>query len=48
VLRFLDAAGLSKRQARNNPTKAKPGKKRTEREAAEAAKAAAGEAKPAG
>jgi small subunit ribosomal protein S16 len=53
VLRFLDAAGLRKREARNNPNKAKPGKKRTEREAASAeaaAKAAGGEggeAKPA-
>jgi small subunit ribosomal protein S16 len=36
VLRFLDAAGLEKREARNNPNKAKPGKKRLEREAAEA------------
>jgi small subunit ribosomal protein S16 len=36
VLRFLDAAGLEKREARNNPNKAKPGKKRQEREAAEA------------
>ena len=52
VLRFLDAAGVAKREARNNPNKAKPGKKRMEREklaadavakvaaAAEAAKAA--------
>ena len=31
VLRFLDAAGLAKRPARNNPNKAKPGKKATER-----------------
>ena len=37
VLRFLDAAGLEKREARNNPNKAKPGKKRLEREAAEVA-----------
>lgn len=37
VLRFLDAAGLAKRDARNNPNKAKPGKKRQEREAAAAA-----------
>ena len=47
VLRFLDAAGLAKREARNNPNKAKPGKKRTEREAAAAeaaAKAAEGNA----
>jgi small subunit ribosomal protein S16 len=35
VLRFLDAAGVEKREARNNPNKGKPGKKRLEREAAE-------------
>jgi small subunit ribosomal protein S16 len=46
VLRFLDAAGLAKREARSNPAKGKPRKKRQEREAAAAA-AAAGEAKPA-
>ena len=40
VLRFLDAAGVEKREARNNPNKAKPGKKRLEREAAEAEAAA--------
>ena len=39
-MRFLDAAGVAKREARNNPKKALPGKKRTEREAAEAEKAA--------
>ena len=45
VARFLDVAGILKREARNNPNKAKPGKKRLEREAAEAdAKAAAAEA----
>jgi small subunit ribosomal protein S16 len=44
VLRFLDAAGLVKRQPRNNPEKAVPGKKAQERAAARAA--AAGE--PAG
>ena len=46
VLRFLDAAGLAKRDARNNPNKGKPGAKRLEREAAakEAAEAAAAEA----
>jgi len=44
VARFLDAAGILKREARNNPNKAKPGKKRLEREAAEAeAKASAAE-----
>ena len=31
VLRFLDAAGLLKRAPRNNPERAKPGKKATER-----------------
>jgi small subunit ribosomal protein S16 len=40
VLRFLDKAGLAKREARNNPHKALPGKKRQEREKAAAAKAA--------
>jgi small subunit ribosomal protein S16 len=45
VLRFLAAAGLAEREARNNPTKGKPRKKRQEREAAAAA--AAAEAKPA-
>ena len=40
VLRFLDKAGLAKREARSNPKKALPGKKRQEREKAEAAKAA--------
>jgi len=43
VARFLDKAGLMKREASNNPSKAKPKKKRQEREAAEAAKAAEGE-----
>jgi small subunit ribosomal protein S16 len=42
VLRFFDAAGLMKREARNNPEKALPGKKRLEREEA---KKAADEAK---
>ncbi len=50
VLRFLDAAGIKERPARNNPNKAKPGEKATERaeeratkatEAAEATAAAA-------
>ncbi|MGR6467642.1 30S ribosomal protein S16 [Rhizobium sp. PAMB 3182] len=47
VLRFLDEAGLAKRDARSNPEKAKPGKKAVERQkekemkAAEAAAAAA-------
>lgn len=39
VLRFLDAAGMLKREARNNPEKAKPGKKAEERAAARAEKA---------
>ncbi len=41
VARFLDAAGLMKRTASNNPNKAKPKKKRLEREAAAAEKAKA-------
>jgi small subunit ribosomal protein S16 len=40
VARFLDAAGLMKRTAPNNPNKAKPKKKRLEREAAWAEKQA--------
>ena len=52
VLRFLDAAGLMKRDARNNPKKALPGKKAQERleeakQAEEDSKAAAEEAKAA-
>jgi small subunit ribosomal protein S16 len=39
VLRFLDKAGVAKRDARNNPQKALPGKKRVEREKAAAAAA---------
>ena len=34
VLRFLDAAGVMKREARSNPNTAKPGAKALEREAA--------------
>ena len=41
VLRFLDVAGIRKRDARSNPQKGQPGKKRLERE--EAKKAAAEE-----
>jgi small subunit ribosomal protein S16 len=41
VARMLDGAGLLKREARKNPTKGEPGKKRLEREKAEAAKAEA-------
>ncbi len=50
VLRFLDTAGLAKREARNNPERAKPGKKaveRTEARAKAAADKAAAEAAPA-
>jgi small subunit ribosomal protein S16 len=43
VHRFLDQAGLLKRDTRNNPVKAKPGKKAQERADAAAAKSAAGE-----
>ena len=38
VLRFLDAEGMMKREARNNPNKAKPGKKAEERVAEKAQK----------
>ncbi|OXT02352.1 30S ribosomal protein S16 [Notoacmeibacter marinus] len=53
VMRFLDEAGLMKRPARNNPEKAKPGKKAQEREAErkaaeEEAAAAAAEAETTG
>ncbi len=41
VLRFLDAAGLVKREARSNPEKAKPGEKAVARADERAAKAAA-------
>ena len=44
VLRFLDTAGVAKREARNNPEKAKPGAKATERAEERAAKAAAANA----
>ena len=52
VLRFLDAEGLAKREARNNPNKAKPGKKAQERieekaQKEEEAKQAAAEAEEA-
>lgn len=40
VARFLDAAGLKERPARNNPNKGKPGEKATERAEERAAKAA--------
>ena len=41
VSRFLDEAGVMKRETRNNPEKAKPKKKAQERAAATAAAAAA-------
>ena len=44
VLRFLDAAGLAKREARNNPNKAVPGEKAKERAEERAAKEAAANA----
>ena len=57
VLRFLDQAGLAKREERSNPTKGEPGKKAQERlamakqaeeeAAAKAAEAAAAAAAPA-
>ncbi len=43
VARFLDAAGLLKREARSNPNKGKPGEKATERLEEKAEKAAAAE-----
>ena len=41
VARFLDAAGLMKREARSNPKQGEPGKKAQERAAEKAKKAAA-------
>lgn len=41
VLRFFDAEGLMKRETRNNPNKAVPGKKAQERAAEKAAASAA-------
>ena len=43
VARFLDAAGIKERAARNNPNKAEPGEKAKERAEERAAKAAAAE-----
>ena len=40
VLRFLDKTGMAKRDARSNPNKGQPGKKRVEREEAKVAAAA--------
>lgn len=47
VLRFLDEAGVMKRETRNNPEKAKPKKKAQERTAANEKAAAAAAAAPA-
>lgn len=47
VQRFLDAAGLLKRAARNNPQKGEPGAKAEERAAAKAEAAAAAAPAPA-
>ena len=47
VTRFLDEAGIMKRETRNNPEKAKPKKKAQERAAASAAAAASAERAPA-
>jgi small subunit ribosomal protein S16 len=47
VLRFLDEAGVMKREKRNNPEKAKPKKKAQERTAANEKAAAAAAAAPA-
>ncbi|MFV0358461.1 30S ribosomal protein S16 [Tropicimonas sp.] len=41
IVRFLEAAGLREKAARNNPNKAVPGKKAKERAEEKAAKAAA-------
>jgi small subunit ribosomal protein S16 len=43
VARFLDVAGVKERPARNNPNKAKPGEKATERAEEKAAKIAEAE-----
>ena len=43
VARFLEAAGLREKTARNNPNKAEPGKKAKERAAEKAAKSEAAE-----
>ena len=48
VARFLDEAGVMKRETRNNPEKAKPKKKAQERAAAAAAAPAEGAAPAAG
>ena len=43
VARFLDQAGVMKREAKNNPNKAQPGKKMTERAEARATASAPAE-----
>ncbi len=43
ISRFLEAAGVAEKQERNNPNKAKPGKKAQERADEKAAKAAEAE-----
>ena len=48
VLRFLDAAGIQERPARNNPNKAEPGEKAKERVEERAKKEAEAAAAPAG
>ena len=46
VARFLDQAGVMKREARSNPNKAQPGKKMQERAASQAAASAPAEGAP--
>ena len=47
ISRFLEAAGVVEKKERNNPNKAKPGKKATERAEEKAAKAAEASEAPA-
>jgi len=47
VIRFLEAAGLREKTARNNPNKGKPGKKAVERAEEKASKLAEATAAPA-
>ncbi|MFV0335769.1 MAG: 30S ribosomal protein S16 [Tropicimonas sp.] len=47
IVRFLEAAGVREKTERNNPNKAKPGKKAVERAGEKAAKAAAAKEAPA-
>jgi small subunit ribosomal protein S16 len=46
VARFLDQAGVMKRETRNNPNKAQPGKKMQERAASQATASAPAEGAP--